>query len=92
MIRKAKGGDNWPVTWASDGSLYSTYGDGWGFKPKVAEKLSLGLVRIDGPPNDFTGTNLRSKSIEQYGQGRKGEKSLGDFKRRGDPVSLAGTC
>ncbi|TWT47904.1 hypothetical protein KOR42_41020 [Thalassoglobus neptunius] len=77
VIRKAKGGDNWPVTWARDGSLYSTYGDGWGFEPKLEEKLSLGLVRIDGSPTDFSGVNLRSPTIEQRGQGRNGRKSWG---------------
>jgi hypothetical protein len=77
VIRKAKGGDNWPITWADNGALYSTYGDGWGFKPYVGEKLSLGLVRVDGGPGDFTGVNVRATSIEQRGQGRQGRKAWG---------------
>lgn len=77
VIRKAKGGDNWPVTWADDDAIYSTYGDGWGFRPRVREKLSLGLVRISGPPQDMEAVNVRSKSIEQRGQGRNGRKSWG---------------
>ncbi len=83
VIRKAKGGDNWPITWADDGSLYSTYGDGWGFKPHVDEKLSLGLVRIDGGPDNFVGVNLRSRSIEQRGQGREGRKAWGILSVKG---------
>lgn len=77
VIRKAKGGDNWPITWADDDALYSTFGDGWGFQPKVKEKLSLGLARITGQANDFAGVNLRSKTIEQRGDGRRGRKSWG---------------
>lgn len=77
VVRRAKGGDNWPVTWAADGTLVSAYGDGWGFKPKVSQKLSLGLVRVSGGPADFRGTNLRSDSIEQTGQGRHGMKAWG---------------
>ena len=77
IVRKATGSDNWPITWADDGSLYSTYGDGWGFEPKVPEKLSLGLVRITGGPTDFRGFNVRSDSIEQVGQGRNGMKGWG---------------
>lgn len=77
VVRKAKGGDNWPITWAADGGLYSTYGDGYGFRPFVKEKLSLGLVRIDGSPTDFTGVNVRVPSIEQRGQGRFGRKAWG---------------
>lgn len=83
VVRKAKGGDNWPVTWADDGALYSTYGDGWGFQPKVNEKLSLGFVRISGEPNDFAGVNVRSKPIEQRGQGRNGRKSWGILSVKG---------
>ena len=77
IVRKAKGGDNWPLTWADDGAIYSTYGDGWGFRPRVRDKLSLGLVRIDGGADDFRGVNIRSESIEKYGDGRRGEKAWG---------------
>ena len=76
IVRRAKGGDNWPVTWADDSSIYSTYGDGYGFEPKIAEKLSMGFVRVDGDPETFRGVNLRSPD-EQYGQGRAGKKAWG---------------
>jgi hypothetical protein len=77
IVRRAKGSDNFPLTWSDDDALYTTYGDGWGFQPFVPEKLSLGLVRITGMPDDFQGVNLRSASIEQYGGGRKGRKGWG---------------
>lgn len=77
IIRKACGSDTWPVTWADDDNLYTAYGDGWGFEPEVKEKLSLGLARISGGPEDFRGTNIRSETGEHYGSGRNGKKASG---------------
>ena len=77
VVRRAKGSDNFPLTWSDDDGLYTTYGDGFGFEPFVPTKLSLGLARITGPPEDFHGVNLRCDSIEQYGEGRKGRKGWG---------------
>src|SRR5262245_27706923 len=52
IIRMAKGGDNWPITWADDDALYTAYGDGNGFEPFVPKKLSMGLCKVTGvPPN-----------------------------------------
>ncbi|KPK44196.1 MAG: hypothetical protein AMJ65_03655 [Phycisphaerae bacterium SG8_4] len=76
IIRKAAGGDNWPITWADDDAIYTTWGDGWGFEPKVPKKLSLGFARIVGTPGDFVGTNIRSPA-EQSGGGRSGRKGWG---------------
>ncbi len=45
--RAATGSDNWPITWMDDDSLFTAYGDGWGFTPKVKQKLSLGFARRD---------------------------------------------
>ena len=53
IIRRARGSDNWPTTWADDGHLYAGYGDGRGFEPLVPAKLSLGFARIAGTPPDF---------------------------------------
>jgi len=75
--RRAKGSDNWPITWADDDHLYAAYGDGWGFEPRTEKKLSLGLVRITGGPEDFTGTNIRSETGERIGQGAAGAKASG---------------
>ena len=77
IVRRAKGSDNFPLTWSDDDALYTTFGDGWGFRPFVPEKLSLGLARITGMPGDFQGQNIRSESIEQRGAGRKGRKGWG---------------
>lgn len=73
----APGSDNWPLTWADDGALYTAYGDGRGFEPRVPEKLSLGFARIDGGPRDFLGTNIRSPTGEMRGDGRIGRKASG---------------
>ncbi len=77
IVRKAQGSDNWPITWGDDDALYTTYGDGWGFRPKVPEKLSLGLARITGPPTRFKGVNIRSPTAEQRGDGPSGKKASG---------------
>ncbi len=77
IVRKAKGSDNWPITWADDDALYTAYGDGNGFEPQLKEKLSLGLAKILGDPPGFTGVNLRAPSAEAKGDGRKGRKASG---------------
>jgi CubicO group peptidase (beta-lactamase class C family) len=77
IVRRAKGSDNFPLTWADDGDLYGAYGDGWGFEPRVPEKLSLGLVRISGPPDAPVGINVRAPTLEQKGDGVKGRKASG---------------
>lgn len=76
IVRMARDGDNWPVTWARDDALYTTWGDGTGFVPKVEKKLSLGFARVTGAPENFTGVNVRS-GAEQFGQGRAGKKGWG---------------
>lgn len=76
IIRQAKDGDNWPLTWADDDALYTTWGDGTGFVPKVGKKLSMGFARVTGTPEAFTGVNVRSDA-EQLGQGRAGKKGWG---------------
>ncbi|MGH9338876.1 MAG: serine hydrolase [Acidobacteriota bacterium] len=77
IIRKAEGSDNWPLTWADDGALYTAYGDGWGFDPRVPEKLSLGLAKVVGDPDSFEGLNIRSPSGEALGDGAAGKKASG---------------
>jgi CubicO group peptidase (beta-lactamase class C family) len=77
IVRRAKGSDNWPLTWADDDSLYGAYGDGRGFEPFVDRKLSLGLTRIRGTPENFVGTNLTSSSLETVGDGASGKKASG---------------
>jgi len=77
IIRKAEGSDNWPITWADDDNQYAAYGDGWGFEPKSDRKLSLGLAKIIGGPEDFEGVNIASKTIEGFGDDKAGPKASG---------------
>ncbi len=77
VIRKAIDSDNWPLTWADDGEIYTSYGDGFGFEPRVSEKLSMGFAKVQGGPDDFRGVNVRSKSGERVGDGPKGAKASG---------------
>jgi CubicO group peptidase (beta-lactamase class C family) len=77
IIRRARGSDNWPITWGDDDALYTAYGDGRGFEPFVPKKLSLGLAKVWGSPPDFQGVNLRSASIESTGDDVAGHKASG---------------
>ena len=77
IVRKAEGGDNWPVTWADDDLLYTAYGDGWGFQPFVEKKLSMGFASVSGSPKTFEGANIRTDSGEAVGQGEAGRKASG---------------
>jgi hypothetical protein len=77
IVRKARGSDTWPMTWAEDDALYTAYGDGRGFEPFVPDKLSLGFAKVVGLPEDFTGINIRSASGEQTGEGAAGKKASG---------------
>jgi hypothetical protein len=76
VVREARDGDNWPITWGADDALYTTWGDGTGFEPKVPEKISCGFARVQGGPENFHGENLFSLN-EQAGQGRNGLKAWG---------------
>ncbi len=77
IVRRARGSDNWPLTWGDDDALYTAYGDGRGFEPFVETKLSLGLAKVSGGPDDFVGLNLRSSTLEQPGDGAAGRKASG---------------
>lgn len=77
ITRQAIDSDNWPMTWADDDYLYTSYGDGRGFEPHVAQKLSLGLARIEGGPENYKALNLRSRSAERKGDGPAGAKASG---------------
>ena len=59
IFRTAPGSDLWPVTWASDDNLYTSWGDGGGFGDENNKgRVSLGFARIEGPPTDFIATNV----------------------------------
>jgi CubicO group peptidase (beta-lactamase class C family) len=77
IVRKAKGSDNWPLTWADDDRQYTAFGDGWGFEPFVPKKLGLGFSRIEGDATNFTGVNIPSPTGDQLGDGVKSKKASG---------------
>jgi CubicO group peptidase (beta-lactamase class C family) len=77
IVRQARGGDNWPITWADDDCLYTAYGDGKGFEPFVDKKLSMGLSRLHGGADNFQAENLRSATFETQGDGSRGKKASG---------------
>jgi len=77
ILRRARGSDNWPITWADDDHIYTAFGDGKGFEPLIDVKLSMGLARISGPADNFQAINLRSPTLETLGDGAKGKKASG---------------
>src|SRR3954469_24274191 len=57
--RVALGGDNWPTTWAGDGLVYTSFGDGDGFG---GGRVSLGFARLAGSSaQTVMGVNLPGK-------------------------------
>jgi len=76
IIRLAKGSDNWPTTWGKDDLLYTAYGDGNGFEPYTARKLSLGMAIIHGEPPNVVGENVPTNP-EYFGAGAAGIKASG---------------
>ena len=77
VTQRRDGSDNWPISWSDDGNMYVTYGDGYGFEPYLNEKLGLGFARISGQPEELAAVNVRSRSGENTGFGRKGKKGSG---------------
>src|SRR5690242_2613376 len=60
LRRLAPGSDNWATTWADDGLLYGTWGDGDGFG---GARVSLGFARLSGASaRTIRGTNLPGKA------------------------------
>jgi uncharacterized protein DUF4185 len=77
IIRKAPGSDLWPITWAADNNLYTSWGDGGGFGGTDSDgRVSLGFARIEGTPENFIGHNVwGGKNPEN--PARFGGKALG---------------
>jgi CubicO group peptidase (beta-lactamase class C family) len=88
IVRQARGGDNWPITWADDDSLYTAYGDGKGFEPFIDKKLSMGLSRLRGGADNFQAENLRSATFETHGDGFRGRKASGLLMAEGTLYAL----
>ncbi len=59
LRREAQGSDIWACTWAADGRLYATWGDGGGFGGSdTIGRVSLGVARIIGVPPEPKGINV----------------------------------
>jgi len=57
--RLAPGSDNWPVTWADDGHLYTAWGDGGGFGGTNRDgRVLLGVARVEGGAANYIGKNI----------------------------------
>jgi hypothetical protein len=50
------GGDIWCYTWGADDSVYTAYGDGYGFNGP--NKVSWGISKMAGPFQSFTNTDI----------------------------------
>lgn len=58
-IKRAKGSDNWPITWADDNHQYTSWGDGGGFGgSNSAGRVSLGVARIEGDATRYGAFNV----------------------------------
>jgi hypothetical protein len=57
--RHAPGSDNWPLTWADDGHLYTAWGDGGGFGGTNSQsRVTLGVARVEGDATNYKGINV----------------------------------
>jgi hypothetical protein len=71
-------GDNFPVTWADDGKLYTMYCDGAGFDDiPIDQWKSNGFAELICTPFAIKGKNIPSPDIEFDGSGRSGRKASG---------------
>jgi hypothetical protein len=56
---EAQGSDNWPTTWAADGNVYTSWGDGGGFGgSNTLSRVSLGIARTEGPFDNYQVFNV----------------------------------
>lgn len=59
VIRLSSGSDLWPITWAVDDNLYTSWGDGGGFGGSNSDgRVSLGFAKIRGQSDNFSGYNV----------------------------------
>ncbi|MCP4427736.1 MAG: DUF4185 domain-containing protein, partial [Chloroflexi bacterium] len=78
-VQAAPGSDLWPTTWAADGNIYSSWGDGGGFGGSNSDgRVPLGFARIEGPPENYVGVNVwGGKNPEYDNQATFGGKATG---------------
>jgi hypothetical protein len=59
LRREAPGSDIWTTTWADDGNLYTSWGDGGGFGgTNRIGRVSMGVARIEGDAEHWKGSNI----------------------------------
>src|ERR1700687_4625441 len=59
LQRAAPGSDLWPVTWADDDELYTSWGDGGGFGGTDRDgRVALGIAELKGSADHWTGINI----------------------------------
>jgi hypothetical protein len=56
-LQHGLGSDQWPLTWADDDNVYTSWGDGWGWNKK-GPKRSMGVTRLSGMPPDLRAEDL----------------------------------
>ncbi len=76
----APGSDLWPITWAADGNLYTSWGDGGGFGGTNDDgRVSMGFARIAGSPERLDAVNVN---------GGKNAKRPASFPKKGKADGL----
>jgi uncharacterized protein DUF4185 len=59
LKRSAPGSDLWPITWADDDLLYTSWGDGGGFGGTDSDgRVALGIAEIKGLGDNWAGINI----------------------------------
>lgn len=59
LFTAAPGSDLWPIAWAADGNLYTSWGDGGGFGGDNRRgRVSMGIARLAGSAAAFTAANI----------------------------------
>jgi hypothetical protein len=57
--KRADRSDNWTITWADDNHQYASWGDGGGFGGDNKDgRASMGVARIEGGRNSYSGYNV----------------------------------
>ena len=74
---EAPGSDNWPLAWASNDNLYTTWGDGGGFAGDNNKgRVSLGVGVVSGDRENYVGRNIAG-GVDSDAEAPFAGKSLG---------------
>jgi hypothetical protein len=81
----ASGSDNWPITEDSAGVQWTSWGDGPGFQGAATPKASIGVAKVVGTKDSYTGTDTWHSGIDYSGwDGKsKGILAVGDVENGG---------